>query len=98
MSPATTRRVGEQRPGGRSARVRAAELAATAEALAEDGYDALSIEAVGARAGVHKTTVYRRWPTKADLVADAARARSEQHVPIPDTGGLAGDLRLLAEA
>jgi AcrR family transcriptional regulator len=47
---------------------------------------------------VHKTTVYRRWPTKAVLVADAARERSRVMVPVPDTGTFAGDLRALARA
>ncbi|MGZ6968634.1 MAG: TetR/AcrR family transcriptional regulator [Acidimicrobiia bacterium] len=73
-------------------------LRASAELLAENGYDGLSIEAVAARAGVHKTTVYRRWPTKAELVADTLSARSEDRVPVPDTGTFAGDLRALARA
>ncbi len=91
-------RVGERRPGGRSARVRAAVLAATLELLADRGYDALSYEEVADRSGVHKTTVYRRWPTKAELVGEAAREHSLQLVPVPDTGTLAGDLRALARA
>ena len=91
-------RAGRQRPGGRSARVRSAVLAATAEVLAERGYEALSIEDVAARVGVHKTTVYRRWPTKAELAMDAARERSAQNVAVPDTGSLLGDLRALARA
>jgi AcrR family transcriptional regulator len=78
--------------------VRAAVLEATSAVLAEDGYEGLSIETVAGRAGVHKTTVYRRWPTRAQLVADALRARSEQNVPVPDTGSLAGDLEALARA
>jgi AcrR family transcriptional regulator len=90
--------VGERRPGGRSARVRSDVLRAATTMLAETGYDALSIEAVAERAGVHKTTVYRRWPTKAALVADALSERSEQHAPVPDTGTLAGDLTALASA
>jgi len=90
--------VGERRPGGRSARVRSAVLGATVEILAGEGYEHLSVESVAARAGVHKTTVYRRWPTKADLVADAVRERAQQLVPVPDTGTLAGDLRALARS
>ena len=89
---------GARRPGGRSARTRAAVLAATADLLAEVGYEALTFEAVARRAGVHKTTIYRRWPTKPDLVADAARERSEQLVAVPDTGSLRGDLTALARA
>ena len=87
-----------QRPGGRSARVRAAVLAATLEVLAEMGYDDVSVEAIAARAGVHKTTVYRGWPTKADLVSDAMRERGAHLVPIPDSGNFRDDLIALAQA
>lgn len=62
----------------------------------EVGYDGLSIEDVAGRADVHKTTVYRRWPTKAELVADAIRVSSDADVPIPDTGTIRGDLEALA--
>jgi AcrR family transcriptional regulator len=92
----TTPRVGEQRPGGRAARVRSAVLRATGELLTEVGYDAMSVEEVASRAGVHKTTVYRRWPTKAALTADAASLHSADAVPVPDTGNLVDDLTLLA--
>ncbi|MUL74803.1 TetR/AcrR family transcriptional regulator [Mycolicibacterium sp. CBMA 226] len=70
-----------------------AVLAATAELLVERGYAALTTDAVAARAGASKATIYRRWPNKAQLVratldaADAARNAS-----IPDTGSLRGDL------
>ena len=91
-------RVGERRPGGRGARVRAAVLEATIAALAESSYDALRIEDVAARAGVNKTTVYRRWPTKAELVTEATLDHSAGAVPLPDTGSLATDLRALARS
>ena len=91
-------RVGDQRPGGRAERVRNAVLTATAELLDEAGYDAVAYEEVARRAGVHKTTVYRRWPSKPELVADAVGLHSDQHVPIPNTGSFAGDLRALAAA
>ncbi len=89
-------RVGERRPGGRAARVRAAVLTATSELLAEVGYDRLSVEEIAERAGVHKTTVYRRWPTLPELVADAVSAQADADIPIPDTGNVAADLRQLA--
>jgi AcrR family transcriptional regulator len=73
-------------------------LEATIAALADEGYERLGIDSVAARAGVHKTTVYRRWPTKAELVADATRERAHHLVPVPDTGSLAGDLRALARS
>jgi len=90
-----TPRVGEQRPGGRAARVRTAVLRAAAELLTEVGYETMSVEDVAARAGVHKTTVYRRWPTKAALTADAASLHSADAVPIPDTGRVVEDLKVL---
>jgi AcrR family transcriptional regulator len=71
-------------------------LDATSALLSEVGYDQLSVEAVAARAGVHKTTVYRRWPTKPELIAEAALVQAAEAVPIPDTGTLRGDLQTLA--
>jgi AcrR family transcriptional regulator len=76
--------------------VRTAVLTAVFDLLAEAGYEAMSIDDVARRAGVHKTTVYRRWPSKAELVLDATLAFSEQQIPIPDTGTLHGDLGALA--
>lgn len=92
----TQPRVGEQRPGGRAARVRADVLQAAADVLMEVGYDKMSVEEVAVRAGVHKTTVYRRWPTKAELISDSLRVHSAQAVPIPDTGTVLGDLQAFA--
>ena len=91
-------RPGEQRPGGRTAKVRTSVLGATIAALVEHGYEALSVEDVAQRSGIHKTTVYRRWPTKAELVMDALRERSADRVEVPDTGTFGGDLRALARA
>ena len=60
-------------------------LKATIELLAEDGFGGLSIEAVAARAGVGKTTVYRRWPSKVPLVVDAlTHMKPPMAVPIPE--------------
>ena len=81
-----------RRTGGRSARVHAAVLAAAIEVLFEDGFDALSIRGVAERAGVHESSIYRHWGTKADLVLDALLSRLGQEVPTPDTGSLRGDL------
>lgn len=73
-------------------------LAATLQVLSETGYDKLTVDQVVARAHASKTTVYRRWPTKADLVraAFAHRTRGEFGIP-PDTGTLRGDLLAVAE-
>jgi AcrR family transcriptional regulator len=82
----------KRRPGGRSARVRSAVLEATAEVLAEGGYGRLSVDEVAARAGVHKTTIYRRWATKPDLVLAALLSRSDTVIELPDSGDLESDL------
>lgn len=83
------------RTGGRSARIREAILAATVEELVARGYAALSVEAVATRAGVNKTTVYRRWPSLDDLLADALATWFHDAVPIPDTGSVESDLLAL---
>jgi AcrR family transcriptional regulator len=81
------------RPGGRSARVRAAVHRAVQDLVAEGvRTEDLTIPVVAARAGVHATTVYRRWGSLADLLAAVAEHRFTGDVVVPDTGGLAGDL------
>src|SRR5437879_2368994 len=87
----------KRRPGGRSARVRQAVLDAAFAELGEKGYGGLSIEAVALRSAVAKTTVYRRWPTRDELVADALDSRSDRYEPVPDTGSLRGDLKEFCE-
>src|SRR5215475_3487601 len=68
---------------------------ATRVLLLENGYAGVSIEGVAARAGVAKTTIYRRWPSKAELVFEVAIHRSRLG-PAPDTGTLVGDLAAVA--
>jgi len=80
------------RTGGRSARVVSEVLSATLEEFAEQGYAGLSVEAVALRAGVNKTTIYRRWPAKADLVGAALFSLRDDDPEPPDTGSLQGDL------
>lgn len=65
--------------------------------LAEVGYDRLTIDAVAARARAAKTTIYRRWQGKAELVVDALNSLKGT-LDIPDTGSLRQDLRALAES
>jgi AcrR family transcriptional regulator len=83
---------GTVRPGGRTARVRAAVLRAAGDALAEGGLDRLDLAEVARRAGVGKTTVYRRWGTVPALVADLVAEMTESSLPRADTGSLLGDL------
>ncbi|WP_229069058.1 TetR/AcrR family transcriptional regulator [Actinoplanes sp. DH11] len=80
------------RPGGRTARTRQHVLDAVTALLVEQGYEALTVDAVAARSGVHRTTVYRRWRDAGGLLADALDAAREQPWEPPDTGSLAGDL------
>ncbi len=80
------------RPGGRSARVQAAVFEATLQLLKEGGYEGLSMAAIAERAGVHETSLYRRWKTKEQLVLDAVNHRVAQAIPVPDTGALRSDL------
>ncbi|AZM46910.1 TetR family transcriptional regulator [Streptomyces sp. WAC 06738] len=84
---------GTLRPGGRTARVRAAVLRATGDALAEEGFAHLDLADVARRAEVGKTTVYRRWGSATGLVADLLAEMAEQSVPRTETGTLLGDLR-----
>ncbi|MFC6014996.1 TetR/AcrR family transcriptional regulator [Plantactinospora solaniradicis] len=83
---------GTTRPGGRTARIRAAVLRATGDLLAEHGFARLDLADVASRAEVGKTTVYRRWGNPAGLVADLLTEMAEQSLPRTETGTLLGDL------
>jgi len=83
---------GTLRPGGRTARVREAVLRAAGDALAEHGIAHLDLADVARRAGVGKTTVYRRWGTLTGLVADVLAEMAERSLPRTETGSLLGDL------
>ena len=63
--------------------------------LTVNGYAALSVEAVASRAGVNKTTIYRRWPTLDDLLVDALMTWSHDAIPGVDTGDIETDLLAL---
>ncbi len=86
---------GIRKPGRpRSAQAHKAIIDATLELLAEEGFQGLSIEEVAARAGVGKTTIYRRWPSKDELVMEAIR-QVQIDVPAIDTGNFRNDLAAL---
>ena len=76
---------GDRRGPGRprSADADKAIVEATLEMLADEGYYALSLEAVAARAGVGKATIYRRWPGKRELVGDALATLNEGMPEVP---------------
>ncbi|MFE0177237.1 TetR/AcrR family transcriptional regulator C-terminal ligand-binding domain-containing protein [Streptomyces sp. NPDC059002] len=87
---------GTRRPGGRTARTRAAVRDAVLSGLADHGYPGLTVEYVADHSGVHKTTLYRRWGSLEGMVADALDMAGEDAWVPPDTGSLEGDLRELA--
>ncbi|MFD7504333.1 TetR/AcrR family transcriptional regulator [Streptomyces sp. NPDC059850] len=66
--------------------------AAVLDELAEQGYGRLSMEAVAKRAGVGKSALYRRWPSKQQMVIDIASELSVAMVDLPDSGSLRGDV------
>ncbi|MBV2353304.1 TetR/AcrR family transcriptional regulator [Streptomyces sp. J2-1] len=83
-------------PAGRPGRPRSAEadtaiLAATREALVDLGWSRLTLGDVATRAGVAKTTLYRRWPGKSELVVDAV-AELFDELELPDRGTLTADI------
>ncbi|MFJ9760939.1 TetR/AcrR family transcriptional regulator [Streptomyces sp. NPDC101149] len=85
----------------RKERSRQAILTATRTLVAEEAYEKITIEAIAARAGVGKQTIYRRWPSKSAVVFAALLALSEdadQSVALPDTGDLEADLKLVMRA
>ena len=83
----------DPRPGRkRSESAHKAILEAAFELVEERGYRGTSIEAIAARAGVGKQTIYRWWSSRGALVMEAVRNRAEREVPIPDTGSLERDL------
>lgn len=91
LSPATR---GRKRDPERDAAI----LEATIDLLAEVGYEGLSTAKVADRAQAGKGTMYRRWPTKTDLVLDAVAHMKAQQIDLealPDTGSLRGDLLAL---
>jgi AcrR family transcriptional regulator len=77
----------------RSEQARAAILSSTLELLEQVGFNELTIEAVAANAAVGKATIYRWWPNKAVLVADAFMSSVIRETRFPDTGSVREDLR-----
>ncbi len=78
----------------RVARSRKAVIAAGVDLISEGGIRAFSVDAVTARSGVAKSTIYRHWPTRSDLLSDVVASLHRDH-PFPDEGTLRGDLDVL---
>jgi AcrR family transcriptional regulator len=84
-------------PTRRSERSRQAILTAATDLVGEVGYGKLTVEAIAARAGVGKQTIYRWWPDKGAVLVDAylAMVHADQAITFPDSGDLQADLRLV---
>jgi AcrR family transcriptional regulator len=89
---------GQRRPGGRTARNRAAIFEATVAQLALHGFAELSFDAIATQAGVHKTTIYRRWRTREQLVAAAFMDAAQRRLEVIDSGNIDRDARALARS
>src|SRR5438552_2938189 len=99
-APVTTPKeqgAGESWGARRRTKTRDRVLAAAGQILSRDGYSRLTMERVAAESGVAKTTLYRRWPTKAALCMDLYLDISARELNMPDTGDVAGDLRHIAK-
>jgi AcrR family transcriptional regulator len=92
--PAKRREDRRKRPPGRprSEQARVAILRSALNLLGENGFSDLTIEAVAAHANVGKATVYRWWPNKAALIADAFASSTTRKLHFPDTGSLRSDM------
>ncbi|MEU1943113.1 TetR-like C-terminal domain-containing protein [Streptomyces sp. NPDC020125] len=88
---------GSARPGGRTARTRAAVLAAAYEELDRDSFAALTLDRLARRSGVHVSTIRRRWRTVEGVVVDLLAEHSST-LPTPDTGDFRRDLTQLTQA
>lgn len=71
-------------------------LEATLRVLSDRGIEKLTVSEVATRAGVHETSIYRRWGTREKLITEALLSYSEQQLPIPDTGSVRDDLAAFA--
>jgi AcrR family transcriptional regulator len=85
---------GASRADNRVRRSKEIVLRATSELLSESGLGGVSVDEVARRSGVAKTTIYRHWPARSDLLMDAcSQISTEQEVP--DTGSFVGDITAL---
>ncbi len=82
----------EERADPRVVRSKATIIDACAELIAQEGFSGVSIEAVAARSGAAKTTIYRHWPSREALCIEAFGTCSGPSSPLPDTGTLRDDL------
>lgn len=87
---------GHLRPGGRTERIRQAVAQAVLDTI-KDGDVNFSVGAIAERSGIHRGTIYRRWPTRGDLVREALTLHNRR-LEIPNTGSWRGDVSALARS
>ena len=90
LAPECAPKLGRKRDHTRDPEI----LAAALDVLAEEGYEGMTVDMVATRARAGKATLYRRWPSKAELVIDAVACLKKTDLagPLPNTGSLRGDL------
>ncbi|MAN61299.1 MAG: hypothetical protein CMI60_05050 [Parvibaculum sp.] len=88
----------EQKPRPIPAATHRKVLEAAAELLSGKGYPSVTIEAIAAKAGVAKTTIYRWWPSKAAILLDLFDTIGTEQLTDPATGNVAGDLKVYLKA
>jgi AcrR family transcriptional regulator len=93
MNPRVTPTAQARRGRPRSEKAKASILAAASAILEAEGLREMSVDAVAARAGVSKATIYRWWDSKADLALDTFLADARRELAPPNTGSFAKDLR-----
>jgi AcrR family transcriptional regulator len=76
----------------RSLKAKDSVLCATTELLTEGGLPAATVDAISARSGVSKATIYKHWPSRTAIAAEAFGKQMAAAIPLPDTGSAAGDL------
>eukprot|EP00439_Symbiodinium_sp_Y106_P088632 s1_g1168.t1 len=88
----------EEKPRETPVATRRKVLEAAAALLDGDGYPSVTMEAIAAKAGVAKTTIYRWWPSKAAILLDLFDAIGDERISDPKTGDLASDLKAYLKA
>jgi AcrR family transcriptional regulator len=86
-----------RRPGGRSARIRAAVMDAAMDMLREHGIEGLNVAEIASKVGVPESTIYRHWRNREELVVAAVLTHMNETIPLPDTGSFRSDLQMFLQ-
>ena len=96
MNPLQEQRGTRERGAVRRTKTRERALSTASQILSREGFSRLTMERVAEQSGVAKTTLYRRWPTKAALCMDLYLDVAGRELQVPDTGDVARDLKHIA--